>query len=460
MNLVFRLLGVSLLPSLVCLLGLLAPAASLDAQEVYTLSAGSIQVAPGGVATVPVTLDSSLGAEVSGWSYGLCHDSTAATLLNAGEGAATATSNAGSMPEFHELASLADGYTHAAIICFSLCAALPLGTAHELSVAQYQSLGASGTATPIDFCASLGSPPVELVIVNQQTAEFVPQTESGSIEVVMAPLTGLACSTSADGCGCEYALTWINGGVQDSIEVRVDGTLIQTLAGTDTSVVLPELALLPGEGAVRTLCLTPIVGGIAGASSCCDLACDLDPAPTAGSLIATGVLPSTGGCAADLIWSGFAAASAATFAILIDGVEVASGLTGGAAQIDLPSAGPHEVCVVATDGCALSASACATVECVTTPVTSFRRADSNLDGSVNLADGIRILSFLFVGGISLGCMDAADANDDSSVDISDAIFLFAYLFTGGAPPPAPGFSCGEDPTDGDPFGCDDTGPCP
>jgi hypothetical protein len=89
-------------------------------------------------------------------------------------------------------------------------------------------------------------------------------------------------------------------------------------------------------------------------------------------------------------------------------------------------------------------------EVSTEPV--FRRGDINGDGEGNISDGIFGLNFLFLGGASPGCLDAADVNDDGQVNISDPINILNFLFLGGVAPPAPGpASCGEDPTKGDPF---------
>jgi len=66
---------------------------------------------------------------------------------------------------------------------------------------------------------------------------------------------------------------------------------------------------------------------------------------------------------------------------------------------------------------------------------------------------------LFLMG-ALGCSDAADSNDSGALDLADAIYVFNYLFVGGALPPAPGLSCGVDPTDTDPLDCNDTSACP
>ncbi len=83
----------------------------------------------------------------------------------------------------------------------------------------------------------------------------------------------------------------------------------------------------------------------------------------------------------------------------------------------------------------------------------FQRADINSDGSVNIADAVHALNFLFGPGITLDCDESADVNDDSTVNIADPIYLLGYLFTPPSPaPPAPFGGCAED-TDGDPVTC-------
>jgi hypothetical protein len=89
----------------------------------------------------------------------------------------------------------------------------------------------------------------------------------------------------------------------------------------------------------------------------------------------------------------------------------------------------------------------------------FLRGDANVDGDINLSDGIRILGFLFLGGGDLECYDAADTNDTGSIDITDGIGLFNFLFLGGPPPPSPGNQvCGPDASE-DLFECESYPPC-
>ncbi|MDG1454710.1 MAG: hypothetical protein P8R38_00735, partial [Planctomycetota bacterium] len=77
----------------------------------------------------------------------------------------------------------------------------------------------------------------------------------------------------------------------------------------------------------------------------------------------------------------------------------------------------------------------------------FRRADSNLDSTVDISDAVSLLGALFSGNAPPSCFDASDCNDDGALDIGDAIFLLSFLFSSGTEIPAPGAqSCGQDPT--------------
>ena len=75
----------------------------------------------------------------------------------------------------------------------------------------------------------------------------------------------------------------------------------------------------------------------------------------------------------------------------------------------------------------------------------FTRGDGNNDLSINVADAVFVLNFLF-GGITSNCLDALDTNDDGSNDIADAVAILQFLFSSGAPPPPPYPDPGVDPT--------------
>lgn len=96
-----------------------------------------------------------------------------------------------------------------------------------------------------------------------------------------------------------------------------------------------------------------------------------------------------------------------------------------------------------------------------TPTTpQFVRGNCNgLDSSVNIADGIYLLGFLFPGANPpnvLNCRDACDANDDGQLNIADVIRLLNSLFGSPTVPlPLPNAisGCGDDPTDTDALDC-------
>lgn len=83
----------------------------------------------------------------------------------------------------------------------------------------------------------------------------------------------------------------------------------------------------------------------------------------------------------------------------------------------------------------------------------FRRGDSNLDGTLDISDGIFTLRYIFLGEPSAGCDDASDVDDDGSLGITDCVFGMRFLFLDGAPPPPPFEGCGLDPTE-DPIRCE------
>lgn len=113
-----------------------------------------------------------------------------------------------------------------------------------------------------------------------------------------------------------------------------------------------------------------------------------------------------------------------------------------------------------------SAGTMAAEDCVAfvvPPSVPFQRADCNVDGSVQLADAVFLLSALFPNLPALPvlpCEDAGDCNDDGALSIADAICVLVHLF-GSSPqtPPAPYLVCGSDPTP-DLLSCTSFAACP
>ena len=87
----------------------------------------------------------------------------------------------------------------------------------------------------------------------------------------------------------------------------------------------------------------------------------------------------------------------------------------------------------------------------------FRRGDVNGDGQDDISDAVKLLFFLFLEH-EIGCESSADVNDDGDLELGDVLYLLNYLFTLGDEPPAPGLSCGSDPT-ADALPCEAPGEC-
>jgi len=77
----------------------------------------------------------------------------------------------------------------------------------------------------------------------------------------------------------------------------------------------------------------------------------------------------------------------------------------------------------------------------------FLRGDCNGDDSVNLADVIFGLTYLFAGGVPPQCMKACDTDDTGNVNLTDEIYFLNTLFVPGSPPiPPPTGTAAPDPT--------------
>jgi hypothetical protein len=92
----------------------------------------------------------------------------------------------------------------------------------------------------------------------------------------------------------------------------------------------------------------------------------------------------------------------------------------------------------------------------------FRRGDADDNAELEITDAVRILGFLFLGGVAPTCLEAADADNNGGIEVTDAIRILGYLFVGGpAPeppgPPGPGVECGPD--DDWALGCDSYTSC-
>lgn len=77
----------------------------------------------------------------------------------------------------------------------------------------------------------------------------------------------------------------------------------------------------------------------------------------------------------------------------------------------------------------------------------FVRGAVNTDGFTDMADAVFLIRYLLLGGAEPGCMKAADFTDSGTVDIADPIRILQWLFSDGTPPKTPFPDCGPDPTE-------------
>jgi hypothetical protein len=69
------------------------------------------------------------------------------------------------------------------------------------------------------------------------------------------------------------------------------------------------------------------------------------------------------------------------------------------------------------------------------------RGDCSPDLRVDISDALRVLSFLFISPGPPPCLEACDADGNGTLNITDGIALLSYLFLGGPAPAAPGPQC-------------------
>jgi len=67
-------------------------------------------------------------------------------------------------------------------------------------------------------------------------------------------------------------------------------------------------------------------------------------------------------------------------------------------------------------------------------VRTYLRGDANADTTIDIADVMHLINYLFLDGPDPDPMAAGDANCDEVVDIADVVYLLNYLFMEGPPP--------------------------
>ena len=124
-------------------------------------------------------------------------------------------------------------------------------------------------------------------------------------------------------------------------------------------------------------------------------------------------------------------------------------------EVDVPPPVPTSVGGLVDGASTRSDLVTAYLDCLllaSLPEPIFLRGDINASATLELADALGVLSFLFLGG-EVDCVDAADFDDSGVLSLPDAIGLLGFLYLGGPPPALPFPDPGLDPTP-DGLGCE------
>ncbi|HIA26729.1 MAG TPA: hypothetical protein EYN79_01185 [Planctomycetes bacterium] len=146
----------------------------------YILNIPEAIVAEGESVQVSVTMTHTEPAW--GWSYGICHDGGELELLSVDMGSGTAISGWGGQgPAFYAVQILPGGFAVGVIVDFDHPAMAM--SERELDIATYQGLVAAPIESPLNFCATLGSPPVAVTVVSPTSQSHLPLLSDGSVEI-------------------------------------------------------------------------------------------------------------------------------------------------------------------------------------------------------------------------------------------------------------------------------------
>ncbi len=149
----------------------------------YVLSLSSNSSPPGGSTSISAFLDNN-GSDMQGWTYGVCSDSTAVQPTSI-DPADSGTVNGGGPPGFLTQQIFSGGWSQGVVVSLLGINTLPAGTiGFELAIVDYDLLPSVPAGfQPLDYCDTLGNPPVIIVVVVAGIS-IAPTTISGSIEVV------------------------------------------------------------------------------------------------------------------------------------------------------------------------------------------------------------------------------------------------------------------------------------
>ncbi len=359
----------------------------------------------------------------NGWSFGLCHDPAVVELDTVEDGATTATVNAGGPPDFASFEIDSDGWATGVVINFIGAASLPPGDNHELNIASYLLIGSEGQSTALDFCGTVGAPPIAVVFV-YSGASLAPEVVSpGSIEIETAEHAFYAPhinQTYHTPGFASFGVTLSAGAYSEPSSVT-QGFSMSLGYDTDALTAISiepagPVAALPGGPDFFNISAYP--GGLSGGVvysliGAHELFFGVETVPLVHVEFDATVDEELGGYF-PLRWT--------------DGIGPA----------------PAPVSVVVGSGTSwIPVLRNGTVRLAYQEPLEFIRGDCASSGAVDLGDVFALLEYLFgTGSGAVDCQDACDANGDGLLHLGDPICLLEYLFQGGAAPPSPFPTCG------------------
>ena len=395
-----------------------------NAQSDYTLSVGgNLSPEINSSFDLTVNLDSATGSDIAGWSFGLCHDSTAIDITAIADGSTTATVKNGAAADFNQTNVLpGQGVTVGLVICLTGCATLAPGTGYELHTVSYTADSAEGTAN-VSFCDTLGTPNVDTVVV-VGGASIIPDQVGATVSVTVPPPASfdyLAPNMSAN-----FDATSGTGSftAEFSIQEQAQSPGFPNITQGFSMAVEHDPSILSIAGGPNTLLgFTP-------------------------EFLGPGVFAN--GWTIGVVYS-FTGLNTATFDVATPVVAVDYDISGlaGSAQTTTPLTfsnalnTPPVDNVVVVAGLSLDATFVdGGVTLVPVTDTPFLRGDCNTDLRLDIADGVWILNFMFQSGPAGSCAEACDADNSGALEMTDAIYVIQYRLLSGPAPSAPFPECG------------------
>ncbi|MDC0853033.1 hypothetical protein OAP77_01635 [Planctomycetota bacterium] len=395
-----------------------------------TMSVANTTASVGASFTMTAVLDNNIG-DVQGWSYGLCHTASLATVDSVDD-ADTATVKSGSPADFNEKSTFADGFTQGVVICFTGCAVIPSATTgFQMATGNYTAT-TEGTGS-VGYCGTLGSPPTAVVVVVGGAS--IPPTESnGTLTIVGVPdpeFNFIAGSSAGNNYPAAGGIGGQTFNVGFSIE-EVDNSASGGLFPSDSQGF--SLGFASDDALV-----TPVAVNV--------------------------TLPFTADFAEDSVFTNgwtlgvvyaFIGGVELQFDSAIEVVNVDyEGVAGALAGVEGTSTSPLTMdsglgdppvsnVVVVGGGSFGATGVSGSLEFTGTTTNPFNVGDCNADGLTNIADIVWTLSELFLSGPTTNCEIACDSNDDGFYDAGDAIYTANYVFLAGPAPVGP-TNCGTTP---------------